>query len=144
FMKNLRQLSKETGTTIIAIHHTHKLFDRPLSMDNIAGSRVVAQELDFMIGINRTISGCRYIKDLAFRYAPCESESVRVFEIDDRCWLNVIEEEEESKLLAAPDGRRSDANANKIMDFLSAKAETETPYATWAELETQFIPGEMS
>jgi archaellum biogenesis ATPase FlaH len=144
FMRKLRNLASVTSTTVLAIHHTHKLFGQPLSMDNIAGSRVVAQELDFMIGINRTPAGTRYVKDVAFRYAPNDKETVTTFAIDEQCWLNAIGEEHESRLLASQDGRRNDTNAVKILGYLATKAETESPTASTGILEAHFVPSEMS
>jgi archaellum biogenesis ATPase FlaH len=144
FMRRLRHLASVTGTTVLAIHHTHKLFGQPLSMDNIAGSRVVAQELDFMIGINRTPDGKRYVKDVAFRYSPNEKETVTAFTIDEHCWLNSIGEEQESRLLAGQDGRRNDTNGSKILNYLTDKAETESPAAATSALEEHLVPGEMA
>ena len=117
-MKRLRKLNDETGATIICIHHTHKLYDRPLSIDTIAGSRVIAQECDFMIGLNRTGDGRHYIKDVAFRYVACDSESVKTFSIDENCWLNVKGEAEELSLLAPKDGRVDETNKLKIFEFM--------------------------
>ena len=144
FMKNLRHLSLVTGTTIMPIHHTHKMYGQPISMDTIAGSRVLPQEIDFAIGINKTQDGKRYIKDVFFRYAPDDKETVTTFTIDDKCWLNVTGETNESNLLAAPDGRRDSSRSDKIVAYLTEKMGTETPTAGAGELEARFVPGEMS
>lgn len=144
FTKKLRELSRITNTTILAIHHTHKMFGRPLTIDNIAGSRVVGQELDFMIGINRTLDGKRYIKDVAFRYSANDKDTVTTFTIDDDCWLNVTGEEYEHDLLKEPDGRRDNSNGDKITAYLSEKMETEIQTAGAGELQRRFVPGEMS
>ena len=119
----LRRLSEITGATVVAIHHTHKMYGQPLSIDTIAGSRVIAQELDFMIGLNRTIDGKMYIKDVAFRYVPCYSEYVSTFTIDDNCWLNLDEQVDEFKLLSALDGRKDDVNCLLISEFLQEQKE---------------------
>jgi hypothetical protein len=142
-MKKLRNLLEETQTTIVVIHHSHKLYDKAISLDTIAGSRVVAQELDFMIGMNRTSSGVHYIKDVAFRYAPCKSEVVRTFEIDDRCWLNITGESDEITVLTSLDGRRDEMNKLKILQYIR---ETQLDgFVTTKMLDNRFIPtGEMS
>ena len=139
FAKNLRELSKKTNTTIICVHHTHKLFGRPLTMDNIAGSRVVAQEMDFMIGINRSIDGQRYIKDLAFRYTPNDKETVTKFTIDDDLWLNVVGEVSEWDMLKEPDGRRDTTNEDKITDCLLERTAADNPSTAANELETHLV-----
>jgi hypothetical protein len=122
--KNLRSLSEATSTTIIAIHHTHKMYGQRLSIDTIAGSRVIAQELDFMIGLNKTPDGQKYIKDVAFRYIACNDETVRTYSIDDNCWLNVTGEANEGKILAALDGRKDDTSKSQIYQYIAEQVES--------------------
>lgn len=68
--QRLRQLVQDHQILLILIHHTPKQLGRPLTIDSIAGSRVLAQEADFAIGLSRTPSGQRYLKPLFYRYAP--------------------------------------------------------------------------
>lgn len=119
FTRNLRKLAEETGTTIVPVHHTHKMYGQPITIDTIAGSRVLAQEMDFMIGINKTLEGKRYIKDVAFRYIQEDSEHVKCFSIDENCWLTNVTLVGESKLLAGPDGRTSEINTDKLLAYIT-------------------------
>lgn len=48
----------------------------------MAGSRVIGQEMDFMIGVNRLSNNVRYLKDVAYRYYPDDAEHVLKFQID--------------------------------------------------------------
>ncbi|MCF8449091.1 MAG: AAA family ATPase [Taibaiella sp.] len=137
--KNLRYLGDATGATIVAIHHTHKMYGQPLSIDTIAGSRVLAQELDFMIGLNRTSSGSKYIKDVAFRYIPSNDETVYTYEIDNDCWLNLTGETTEAKLLAAPDGRKDNTNMNLILDFFQRENESGNTIIPTNVIEAKFV-----
>ena len=82
-MKKLRELTHKFGITVIVIHHSQKLENKPITIASVAGSRVVGQELDFMIGVNRTINNIRYIKDVAYRYASDDSDQVLKFRIND-------------------------------------------------------------
>ncbi len=116
-MKHLRELCEQTGTTIIGIHHTHKLYDKGLSLHTIAGSRIIAQETDFMIGLNRTSNGCHYIKDVAFRYIQADSEKVTTFSIDQNAWIQSLGETTEDRILSALDGRFDDGNRGLIMEY---------------------------
>jgi archaellum biogenesis ATPase FlaH len=143
--KKLRHLGDTTGTTIVAIHHTHKMYGQPLSIDTIAGSRVIAQELDFMIGLNRTPTGSKYIKDVAFRYIQSNDETVLTYDIDDSCWLNITGETTEAKLLAAPDGRKDNTNKQLILDFLQGQNEAGNIVVPTKLIEAKFVDtGEMS
>lgn len=82
-MKKLRELTHKFGITVIVIHHSQKLENKPITIASVAGSRVVGQELDFMIGVNRTINNIRYVKDVAYRYASDDSDQVLKFRIND-------------------------------------------------------------
>lgn len=144
-MKRLRTLTESTKTTIAVIHHTHKMYDRPLSLDTIAGSRVIAQELDFMIGLNRTMDGRHYMKDVAFRYSECNSDKVKTFRIDNDCWLQITGTSEEMKLIAAPDGRKDDTNMEKLFEFLLEVTEDGAKTIPFNVIEEKFVAtGEMT
>jgi hypothetical protein len=58
--------------------------DRPITIASLAGSRVVGQEMDFMIGVNRSTAGVRYFKDVSYRYHSDDSEYVSRFSINDQ------------------------------------------------------------
>lgn len=122
-MERLHKLANDTKSTLMLIHHTHKMYDKPLSIDTIAGSRVIAQELDYMIGLNRTVSGQQYIKDVAFRYAPCNSEVVKAFTIDDDCCINITGQIEESTLITSVDGRKDNTTRDKLISFFQENTE---------------------
>jgi predicted ATP-dependent serine protease len=81
-MKRLREIAHKHQIALILIHHSQKMEDRPITIASLAGSRVVGQELDFMIGVNRTNANIRYLKDVAYRYWPDDSEHVTKFSID--------------------------------------------------------------
>jgi len=122
-MERFHKLANDTNTTLMIIHHTHKMYDRLLSIDTIAGSRVIAQELDYMIGLNRTVTGQQYIKEVAFRYAPCNSEKVKAFTIDDDCCINIMGEIDEMSLVVTADGRKDDKNRDKLLKFFQDHAQ---------------------
>lgn len=81
-MKRLRDTTHKHNIALVLIHHTQKMDDRPLTISSMAGSRVIGQEMDFMIGVNRTTQNVRYLKNVAFRYWPDDSEYVHKFSID--------------------------------------------------------------
>ena len=89
--------------------------------------------------MNKTMDGKRYLKDVAFRYTRDDAEKVKVFSIENDCWLNVTGEEEEAKLLAAFDGRVNDLNRDKIYNFISEKGDTNNGIVTTSEFETHFV-----
>ena len=138
-MQNLREMANAMKTTIVVIHHTPKLYNSPLTINSIAGSRMIAQDADFMIGLNKTIDGKRYVKDVAFRYAPDDCETVRMFTIGEDLWLNISGDVEEFKLLSVSDGRRDDNNKEKLLDFIAAKGEVNEGVVLYSEIEQRFV-----
>ena len=75
----LRGLSSTLGTTMVVIHHSRKQYGEAITIDTLAGSRVLSQEADFLIGINKVAKGIRYYKEVAFRYKQENDESVIPF-----------------------------------------------------------------
>lgn len=110
------------NTTIVVIHHTPKLGNAPLTIHSMAGSRVLPQEADFMFGINKTFDGKIYLKEVAFRYAPENSEQVTLLKLDNEQWLNNAGKADEIQMLSFLDGRRDDTNKVLIMDYITSHA----------------------
>lgn len=98
-MKKLREITYKHNIAMVLIHHTHKMENRPITLATLAGSRVIGQELDFMIGINRTNDNDRYIKDVAYRYAADDSEFVTKFIINEHLVIESLGPVREHKLL---------------------------------------------
>ncbi len=144
-MKRLRELLEQCKTTICIIHHSHKLYDKPLLRDTMAGSRVVGQEFDFIIGINKTDRGIRYIKEVDFRYSIASGDKVKTFEFDSDCYINLTGEADEYKLLSADDGRHDDTNRDLIYEHIVSTTGTDgTSTISTAELQTEFVPDIMT
>lgn len=138
-MKNLRELANATNTTVIVIHHTPKLSDStPLTINTVAGSRIIAQDADFIIGINRTVEGERYMKDVAFRYAQEDSETVSLLKLDENLWFEKIGEAEESSLLTNSDGRYYDGNKVLILELLKSKSDQNGGIVDIGDIKEQF------
>lgn len=138
-MKHLRELANDTDTTIVVIHHTPKMYNQPLTINSLAGSRVLAQDADFLIGINKTYDNQRYIKEVAFRYCQENDETVKLFSIDDDCWLSYTGDEEEMQLLASYDGRRTDVTRKAIYDFMIAEMNNGEEEISFQKLKNRFV-----
>ncbi|MBS1592816.1 MAG: AAA family ATPase [Bacteroidetes bacterium] len=138
-MKQLRELALDVSTTIIVIHHTPKLYNMPLSIYALAGSRILAQEADFMIGINKTLDGKIYLKEVAFRYAPEDCETVSLLQMDDHQWFSVIGKADEASLLSAFDGRKDEHNKAAIFEYIQERNANGGAVVTTEELFTLFV-----
>lgn len=109
-MKRLREITHKYEVAMVIIHHSQKMDNRPVTIASLAGSRVVGQELDFMIGVNRTTSNIRYFKDVAYRYWPDDSEFVTKFNINFNQVIELEELAHESDILSAA------ATSNAVYD----------------------------
>lgn len=138
----LRELTNDLKITLVVIHHTPKQIGKPLSIDSLAGSRVLAQEADFMIGISKTPDGNRYMKEVAFRYAQENDETVTTFLINSNGWLIPAMEVSESSLLKVSDGRADDSNAESLLEEIEELTNLKG-YAHSSELLTKFVDSQI-
>jgi hypothetical protein len=92
--------------------------DNVINMDSIKGSSVFAQESDFAIAVTQTPNKIRYMKNVFFRYAPDDDETVKEFSIDSSTWLNFSRDVYEKKLINKKDRRRKDRNREKLVEYL--------------------------
>jgi hypothetical protein len=103
----------------------------------MAGSRVVGQEADFILGVNRLSNGTRYFKEVATRYKQ-ENEFVTTFSINDNLWLKDISVVEEVDVFNGIDHRENPAN-EKIV-FKSIKQLT----ADYPEVKTSDVVADLT
>jgi hypothetical protein len=120
---DLKKIAYENKITMVVIHHTPKLYGRPLSIDSLAGSHVFAQEADFLIGINR-INGVRYVKEVACRYKREDDEKVLIFDINDHLWIVPGKQVVENSLFKEADGRFDDTNLDTVRTLFRNASET--------------------
>lgn len=118
-MRKLRELAFKYGITMIIIHHSQKIENKALTIASLAGSRVIGQELDFMIGINRTSNNIRYLKDVAYRYAPDDSEHVMIFNSNESQIVEKISLGEEAAIIAGSGASSPTFNKDElVLDFI--------------------------
>jgi predicted ATP-dependent serine protease len=118
-MRKLRELAFKYGITMIIIHHSQKIENKALTIASLAGSRVIGQELDFMIGINRTSNNVRYLKDVAYRYAPDDSEHVMIFNSNESQIVEKISLGEEATIIAGSTTPAPTFNKDElVLDFI--------------------------
>lgn len=122
-MLRLRQMAEDYKVTVVVVHHSIKIdYAQPMTIQNLAGSRVVSQESDFVIGINKSINNQRYIKLLFTRYDRDDQEKVELFHFDDNITVKITGEEYEGHLLAGKrDNRVDDTNAEKVFNLIFDK-----------------------
>jgi len=135
----LRELSNKLQITLIVIHHTPKQVGKPITQDSLAGSRILGQEADFLIGIGKSNDGKRYYKEVSFRYKQEKTETVTIFEIDSNQWLIHGTELPESALLKEKDGRADDKNPEQVFEFIQEKTLSPAGETYTSDLHTEFV-----
>lgn len=139
----LRELTNRLSITLIIIHHTPKQIGRPITIDSLAGSRMLAQEADFMIGVGRSPEGKRYIKDVAFRYKQEDSENVLTFELNNYQFAMEGVQLPETVLLKETDGREDSTNTDAIFEYIDEKSNSEQGGCYLKDLIEHFVTGKV-
>ena len=113
----LKELTNRLKITMIVIHHSSKIINMPLDIANMAGSRVVGQEADFILGINKLSNNTRYFKEVSTRYKQ-ESELVTTFSINHNLWLVKQRDVQEQGLFKPVDHRENPENEELVFDTI--------------------------
>ena len=115
---NLRDITRNLDITMLVIHHSSKISNSAIDIANMAGSRVIGQEADFILGINKLANNTRYFKEVANRYKQ-ENEYVTVFTIDNNLWIKKIRNTTEQALLQPIDNREDSGSKDMVIDTLT-------------------------
>jgi len=115
--RNLKDLTNRLNITMVVVHHSSKMTDSSLELGNMAGSRVVGQEADFILGVNKLTNGTRYFKEVATRYKQ-EDELVTTFSIEDDLWIKKISKIKEELLFIRTDHRENTENVELVYDTI--------------------------
>lgn len=113
----LRDITRNLDITMVVIHHSSKISNSAIDISNMAGSRVIGQEADFILGVNKLANNTRYFKEVANRYKQ-ESEHVTVFQIDNNLWVKKIRTATEERLLQPVDHRGNEGSIEMVLDAI--------------------------
>lgn len=136
----LRTIAEKLAVTFIIVHHVPKYaLNTPFTIYSLAGSRVIAQECDFMIGVTKTSSDTYYIKEVVFRQER-ELEDCWIFKInsENRC-IDVIDRKSEDEILTGltglvKDKRENKENQNLVHNYFKINAK-----ANRSDLKKEFV-----
>ncbi len=117
----LKELTNRLKITMIVIHHSSKIINMPLDIANMAGSRVVGQEADFILGVNKLSNGLRYFKEVSTRYKQ-EEEGVITFTINDKLWLVRGRHANEESLFKPVDHRENREHEELVFETIEELA----------------------
>lgn len=134
-MRFIRKIAIECDIPIIIIHHMTKIKPGiPLTLNIVAGSRILAQESDGILGVGVSSQGRRYVKPLAFRYADDNWEKLPVYRVNSNCLIEYLGHFSEEEILRENDGRFDRSNFDQITNFIKSKNSVSSK-----ELEEEFV-----
>ena len=142
--RKLREITSKFNIAIIIIHHSQKIESRPLTLATLAGSRVVGQEMDFIIGVGRGYGNTRYLKDVAYRYAADDAENVLVFMSNEGQIAEHIKYASELDVLMPTSETQRHGLENKILEYFITVCQNDTSRAIpMSDLVNAFVKNQM-
>ncbi|HLV64126.1 AAA family ATPase [Galbibacter sp.] len=143
FTKMIRMYLGNLDKTIIAIHHTTKGNDKPITMHSIAGSRFINQEFQYAIGFGNipTKNGGNYAFMLYNKYIENDESTAFLYKINENGWFDYLETSNKYDLYkhTKRDGRKDDTNLNLIYDYIKSKSSTDSTMVKSKELISTFV-----
>ena len=132
----LRSIPQECEVTLIVIHHTTKRpSDMVLEMKDMAGSRVLHQEIDGALGVNMTSNQTRYLKLFPGRYYPNDEDQVLVFGIGRNHQIEKVGWENEHELLKDSSSAQTPRMHTQVLKAIKEiLEETDKTYTTTNEV----------
>lgn len=146
FIKKFRKYICSLEKTVIIIHHNTKGNDKPLILENVAGSRMVAQEFEYIIGLS-SIFGPRcgnYMCTLTNKYFAVH-DNVELYTINETNWLENIGNANKYSLYdddTKIDFRIDHTNRNLLNDFIQSQYSQHGQATLTGDLMKTFVQNE--
>lgn len=146
FIQNYKKYVLSHGKTTFVVHHNTKGNDKPMTQDNIAGSRVITQEFDFAMGFGNipTSKGGNYSCMLYNKDAEKTNNEATVYRFDNNKWIeklevtNVFELYKDSKGTQL-DGRINSRNKDEVFDLIYSRYSQDSLVTTTRNLKEEFV-----
>jgi KaiC/GvpD/RAD55 family RecA-like ATPase len=130
--RKLRNMTYELGITMIVIHHPTKTNDKILDINHLAGSRVLSQEADYLISVNRLSHNTKFFMEVVARYKGVDS-SQHMFEINDMKWPVLLGPESEQPS-DKTDKRYDDTNTEEVFNCIKRQCEANPDRQTFTSM----------
>jgi hypothetical protein len=125
FVKNFRKHISILNKTIIIVHHNTKGNDRPIDQDSIAGSRIIAQEFEYAIGLGNipTQNGGNYLCMLFNKYIQKDDTTATLYRVNQNNWVENIGEANKFDLYstAKTDYRIDSTNKDLLLNHMQSQ-----------------------
>lgn len=125
FVKNFRKYISILKKTVVIVHHNTKGNDKPIDQDSIAGSRIIAQEFEYAIGLGNipTSNGGNYLCMLFNKYIEKDDATASLYKINKHNWVEYLGEANKHALYidSKPDYRINSTNKNLLLNHIQSQ-----------------------
>lgn len=144
FVKKFRDYVTVLGKTVIVVHHNTKGNDRPIAQDSIAGSRVIAQEFEYAIGLANvpTSKGGNYLCKLYNKYFENDENAATIYKVNENNWVQSIGMANKFDLYkeTVTDYRFDSSNKDTVYNYITSQiSQTGQDSINASELTKQFV-----
>ncbi len=146
FIKKFRHYLGSLNKTLIIVHHNTKGNEKPIDQDSIAGSRVIAQEFEYAIGLGNVPNrnGGNYLCMLYNKHIEKDDRTAFTYKIDEINWVsnigscNKFDLYNENKI----DYRNNTTNKDVIFDYINSHCSQHSQTIKTHSLYENFTLGE--
>lgn len=146
FIQNYKRFVLSLNKTVFVIHHNTKGNNKPMTQDNIAGSRVITQEFDFAIGFGNvpTSQGGNYSCIVYNKDAEKTSSFGGLYAFDKNMWINKLKDVNiydlyNDKKSKPKDGRIDTTMQELLYDFINSKYSQGSQVTSTKDLKEKFV-----
>ena len=143
FIQKFKEYILSMDITTFVIHHNTKGNDRPMTQDNIAGSRVIIQEFDFALGFGNipTREGGNYSCMLYNKDDEKSNNDATTYNFNKSGWIEIIGKSNKFDLYKekSTDGRNSSVNRDLILDSIESRYSQDSQITTTKDMLDQFV-----
>lgn len=143
FVKNFRKYISVLKKTVIVVHHNTKGNDKPIDQDSIAGSRIIAQEFEYAIGLGNipTHKGGNYLCMLFNKYIEKNDTEATLYKINKYNWLENIGIANKHSLYAETkvDYRIKTDNKDLVYKYIQSQYSQNSQATLTGDLKVKFV-----
>ena len=143
FVKKFRKYVTSLNKTIIVVHHNTKGNEKPIDQDSIAGSRIIAQEFEYAIGLGNvpTNKGGSYMCMLFNKHIEKDDTTAYTYKINAENWLQSVSTVNKYDLYSGvkKDFRLDPTNKKEIFNYIQNQHSQGSQTTFSSDLMKQFV-----
>lgn len=147
FVKKFRKHIPSSSKTIVVVHHNVKDNSKPMSMENVAGSRVIMQEFEYAYGMSNIPNeeGGKYFVELWNKHKEVDSNKATKYEFNENCWIDDLGDYNKHSFYkeVKPDFRKNELNKEMILKYFESMYSQGSSDLTMSDLMESLVKKEV-